>query len=192
MKKETFQKIKPEIVALIVLVPLVMVLGLTLLRPKGAPTTTPASSIVTTPSPQVASPGPLAILPTETPRGRTTVTEPAPVPVSSPAPAGETVTLTITSPKKTSELKVPVTKSASVLDALKAAAQQGVEFETKDYGAPLGIFVQSLAGIDNDNARQIYWTLYINGKMSETGASSTIVRAGDHITWKYEHLPTGN
>jgi hypothetical protein len=54
--------------------------------------------------------------------------------------------------------------------------------ETKDFGAPLGVFIESLNGVKNDPSTDRYWRLYINGVLSPVGASSARVRSGDTVT----------
>ena len=36
-----------------------------------------------------------------------------------------------------------------------------------------------------DNATQMYWQLFVNGKSSSLGASGVTLKAGDVVTWVY-------
>jgi len=99
----------------------------------------------------------------------------------------QSITLTITSPDKSSTYKIQTEKSLSVVTLLQSAQQQGLQLKTKDYGAPLGILIEEINNIKNDQKNQRYWTLYINDKMSVLGASSTIVSPGESVTWKFEN-----
>ena len=59
----------------------------------------------------------------------------------------------------------------------------GITYSTREYSG-LGSFVESINGkAANDN---FYWILYVNGKKSPTGISSTRLLPGDSIEWKYE------
>lgn len=102
-------------------------------------------------------------------------------------PTSSVIILKISSPEKSSSYNIPVNKSLSVIDVMKIAEEQGMILKTKDYGTPLGMLVEAINNISNDSKEQKYWTLYINDKMSVTGASSTIVNPGETVTWKFEN-----
>jgi hypothetical protein len=48
----------------------------------------------------------------------------------------------------------------------------------------LGYFVNEINGRENKNG--YYWTLYIDGKYSNKGASSVILQGDELIQWRYE------
>ena len=97
------------------------------------------------------------------------------------------VFLEIVEPKGNKNFKVSISNKASALEILqKASTQYGFELKTKDFGGPLGLFIESIDGIKNDNQKQIYWQLYVNDIYSQLGASSVIVSPGDTVTWKYK------
>jgi hypothetical protein len=52
---------------------------------------------------------------------------------------------------------------------------------TQNYSG-IGEFVQSIDGIGPDSKH--YWEFFVNGKSSNVGASSYILKAGDNIEWK--------
>lgn len=60
------------------------------------------------------------------------------------------------------------------------------QVETKDFGAGLGEFVQSINGI-KPNADQ-FWAFYVNGKSATVGASSYVTKKGDKIEWRMEKI----
>lgn len=47
-----------------------------------------------------------------------------------------------------------------------------------------GYFVSSINGVTGNGPK--YWTLYINGKESNVGASSYITKNSDKLTWKLQ------
>lgn len=53
----------------------------------------------------------------------------------------------------------------------------------KDYGAA-GKFVQTIDGIAPDNKH--FWTFYVNGKPSNVGASSYVLKDSDKVEWKLD------
>jgi len=73
---------------------------------------------------------------------------------------------------------------STVIDAMRVlASTTGFSFSGKDYPS-LGFFVES---INRQKAESGYnWILYVNGKLSGTGASQTTLEAGDAIEWRYE------
>lgn len=75
---------------------------------------------------------------------------------------------------------------STVLDVMQiAASTTSFRFSAKHYPS-LGMFINSIGGISN--ARGVYWTLYINGALSQLGASSVTVNPGDTVKWLYETL----
>lgn len=97
------------------------------------------------------------------------------------------VTLNLQGPKENISYKISTSQKITVLEAMKIAEKQGLVLKSKDYGAPLGILIEGINGINNDPKTQKYWTLYVNNKMSQVGVSSTMVSPGDVITWKHEN-----
>lgn len=58
--------------------------------------------------------------------------------------------------------------------------------ETKDFGAGLGEFVETIDGIES--ASDEFWAFYVNGESSTVGASSYITKDSDLIEWKLEKI----
>ena len=79
---------------------------------------------------------------------------------------------------------VPDKGDVGVPEGMNAMAllQMTHKVETKDYGAGLGEFVESIDGAKPDSKH--YWEFYVNGKSSNVGASSYVLKAGDKIEWK--------
>jgi hypothetical protein len=168
--RNRFRSLFVEVVALIILVPLSIFLFIKISnhQQKEQP---------------VSSQSPVAI--TESVQTSKPSVSPS-IPLSQQPTSSASVTLEIFSPNKSSSYKIPTNKSLLVVDVMKIAESQGMTMKTKDYGAPLGLLIESINNIQNDPKNQKYWTLYINDKMSVTGASSTTVSPQDTVTWKFE------
>ena len=176
MSSTLFQRVRSlraELSAVALLLPLAVVLGLVLTRlPTGS---APPTATLDTPSSATAN----TALPT-TP----SLTSPA-----DNAPAAQTVLLEIKSSHSTAAYRLQAASETTVADLLiKASQEHGLRLETKDYGGTLGIFVEGINGVRSDNARQWYWTLYVNGTRSPLGASSARVRGGDRVRWSFEPM----
>lgn len=65
----------------------------------------------------------------------------------------------------------------------KASQQYDLQLGVKEYS--FGKMVESIDGLSADQSANQYWTLYINGQMSNVGASDYKVKSGDTISWKY-------
>ncbi|MDP3997484.1 MAG: DUF4430 domain-containing protein [Candidatus Andersenbacteria bacterium] len=98
----------------------------------------------------------------------------------------QTVSLEITGPSSTDVYEVAAGQNENVAQILEKAKSQGLQLRTKDYGGTLGVFVESINGTDNDAAKNLYWQLYVNDRLTPTGASTTMAAPGDRVTWKYE------
>lgn len=70
---------------------------------------------------------------------------------------------------------------------LAQATSEGtsLQIETIDYGTA-GKFVSSINGLSGNN--QNYWAFYVNGEYAQAGASQTILKKGDIITFTYEEV----
>jgi Domain of unknown function (DUF4430) len=73
--------------------------------------------------------------------------------------------------------KVTVSEGMNALALLKMTHK----VETKDYGS-MGQFVLSIDGIKPDSKH--FWDFFVNGKSSNIGVSSYVLKAGDKIEWK--------
>ncbi|MEN9413184.1 MAG: hypothetical protein RLZZ342_271 [Candidatus Parcubacteria bacterium] len=63
------------------------------------------------------------------------------------------------------------------------ASTTAFRFTAREYSG-MGMFVDSIHGVRNANG--LYWILRINGKKSDVGASSLVLRSGDTVEWRYE------
>ena len=136
--------------------------------------------------------GPTSVTTTTTAR----VSEPTPRPIQqtqtkTPASTATNVPETIPTPTPNITLAVGgnsyatfASTGSTVLDAMKIlASTTDFAFSGKDYPS-LGFFVDSINGKKAENGHN--WILYVNGKLSGTGASQTTLKAGDAIEWRYE------
>lgn len=81
---------------------------------------------------------------------------------------------------------VEVNKNASVFELLSRVAEKNsLKFEYKDYGGPMGIFIDSINGVGSDLGGNKYWQFWVNNIFSEVGASSYRLQNGDLVEWKY-------
>ncbi len=98
--------------------------------------------------------------------------------ISTPQPPNVTFTVSGTS------YGVYAPSGTTVLDAMRGLiSTSDFTFTGREY-ASLGFFVDSIDGKRAENGYN--WILYINGKLSSTGASQTILTVGDTAEWKYE------
>lgn len=172
----------PELVALALLIPLVLILTAVLAKFTPAPVTTSPTLIVATPS--IAPEAATSTIPPLSPQVKAAI--------SSEQPPIQTVLLEVRKPTEVKTYRIAIDREVSVTDVMSKAADQGLVLETKNYGGTLGLFVAALNGLQNDLGKQKYWTLYVNGKRSEVGMSTATVKPNDSVTWKFETLTTGN
>lgn len=88
----------------------------------------------------------------------------------------------------TQELKttyvIPILSEGTVLEAMeRLAATSEFSFSGREFPG-LGFFVEEIGGRKNGNG--YYWTLFINGTLSEEGASSAQVTPRDTVLWRYQ------
>lgn len=165
-RKNILHRIGGELIALIVLVPLIIILGVLLVKFNRFTTETPTltTSITVTP---VASTTSFAVSPFE-------------------QPAAQIIALEIKNSASLKTYSLAVTSEITVAELLEQAKAQGLQFITKDYGGSLGLFIESINGQASDPATQHYWHLYVNNQRSPLGASSTRVKVGDTVRWSFE------
>lgn len=166
---------RPELVALGLLIPLVIILGAVFTRLPAQQTG--VSGLASSPSSE-ASPTPIA-----SPRPSTSLGV-----NQAPDHSGSLVEVGIVGPGEKKHYHVPIMQEVAVADVLQQAQQQGLQLQTKDFGGSLGLFVEAINGVKNEEGKQMYWTLYVNGTRSSLGASSARVKPGDVITWKFENV----
>lgn len=97
----------------------------------------------------------------------------------------EPITVTLAIPQKTYETSVE--NKSSVYELMEHLRNtQGLLFES-EYYTGMGFFITSLSGTKQNPKNSDYWTLYINGKESQTGVSSALLKNGDSAEWKLEN-----
>lgn len=120
---------------------------------------------------------------------------PAPVPASQ---AQTQATVATSSSARPAEIQAPnvtllvgensyatfIPAGSNVLDAMRTlASTSDFTFTGHEYPS-LGFFVDSINGTKAEHSYN--WMLYLNGKLSNTGASQTTLQTGDAIEWRYE------
>ncbi len=84
----------------------------------------------------------------------------------------------------TESYSVDVKDGSTVYDAmLTLASTTSFSFKSQYYSG-LGYFIKEINGKPNGNGA--YWTLYVNGKYSNVGASQYKLQPSDSVEWKYE------
>ena len=167
------RRIGGELIALLVLIPLIVVLGLILVRFGHAPAPTSLPELL------IASPSPAAGEDAGKVVGSAVVADTI-------SPIAPSVTLEIAQNGTTKKYSIPVTSEVIVAELLTKAQTQGLQLKTKDYGGSLGLFVEEINGVRNDPATNRYWHLYINNQRSPLGASNALAKLGDTIRWSLE------
>lgn len=82
---------------------------------------------------------------------------------------------------QTSEITIDTSKftGKTALQATEASVE-----EIKTEGSGINAYITSLNGRAADSKKNEFWELTINGKPSEVGAGSYIIKAEDKIIWK--------
>lgn len=82
--------------------------------------------------------------------------------------------------------EVEMQSGQTVFDLLKKVTTENQkEFSFKDYGGGLGAFVESINGVRNDAAKNLFWYYWVNNQFAEVGASSYQLVGGEVVEWKY-------
>lgn len=103
--------------------------------------------------------------------------------VSTPSSYTETSETPVAHPQKT-QYEIPILSDGTVLDAMRAYAETSNFVFSGETFAGLGFFVNDIGDIKNKDG--YYWTLFIDGKVSELGASSVHVLPGARVEWRYQ------
>jgi len=82
---------------------------------------------------------------------------------------------------------VSVLEGSTVERVMEEAQTQGFLYETKTMEG-LGSFVTSIHGVNQNEAENEYWSLYINDELAQEGMSTQKVNATDRIQWKLEKV----
>ncbi len=187
MQKISFwiRHVRAELITLGLLVPLALVLGFVLARfPERAEA--PKASTVVTPAPSPAESLDASAAPPKSGAPSPTGSSPT---LATGSDDSEQITLEIQSPTGVQRYSIETAGEVTVADLLaRASKEHGLRFKAKDFGGSLGIFVEALNGVANDESAKRYWILYLNGAKSSAGASSARARPGDRVTWVYEPM----
>lgn len=170
-KIKRLRKVKTELVVLSILIPLVVILGALLVRWPHL-----QDSNINKTKDRQSEPMPnISMVPETSP------------PAEPVKQVFEEVTLIIEKEGNKESWQIEIEQETNVEKVLVSAAAKGyLEVKSTDYGGSMGVFIESLGGIENNNIEKVYWHLYINDVLSPVGASQAEVKAGDRVIWKYE------
>lgn len=79
-------------------------------------------------------------------------------------------------------LSIPKTDSTLFELLKKADEDKKISFGYKDYGGSLGVFIQSINGVEGSG--ETYWQYWVNNAYAQVGVSSYRVNPGDIIMFK--------
>ncbi len=92
------------------------------------------------------------------------------------------------SDKVTFTYNTSLSRSVSVFDLLLDFSElAGFEVEYETYSN--GIFITSVAGVENQGGDKMNWQYWINGKYGELACDRKKVDTGDEVVWRYESNP---
>ncbi|MEX0895785.1 MAG: DUF4430 domain-containing protein [Patescibacteria group bacterium] len=108
-----------------------------------------------------------------------------PQPMENIAPTFESTTqdTNVNEQSSSQSVSVKLTSQEDGQTALELL-QANATIETQQYSNDA--FVSGINGLTSDNEH--YWAFYVNGEYSQTGASSTILSAGDEVEFVYESI----
>jgi hypothetical protein len=104
----------------------------------------------------------------------------SPSTIANPPATPQTQTLSVTQIVQGSNLNKPSDAFVTGEMAIQLLKSDH-KVETKSYSG-IGEMVLSIDGVKPDSKH--YWEFFVNGKSSNVGASSYILKAGDKIEWK--------
>jgi hypothetical protein len=84
--------------------------------------------------------------------------------------------------QKTYDKNLPA--GSTVLDLLEQSSQTK-KFSLSYRQSQLGVFIEEIAGVKNDNRANKFWLYKVNGKLANVGASSYLMKNNDAIEWYY-------
>lgn len=93
------------------------------------------------------------------------------------------ITTKINAGRKAGNYVIDYISDENAFELLKRITDNDIEYT--DWGGDLGIFVDCIGGICRTNGYEYFWSFYINGRLSEVGASGYIIQPNDVIEWKY-------
>jgi len=96
-----------------------------------------------------------------------------------------TISTTLRIPDIGYESTIAVTPGSSAYDLMNTLREDGLTFSAEDHGS-LGVFINSIGGIENDYKKHMFWIYSINETKAQIGISNYILTQDDIITWRYE------
>ena len=79
-----------------------------------------------------------------------------------------------------------IDKDSTVFSLLQNVSEvESIDLKYKDYGAEMGIMIESIGGVENNLEAGKYWQYWINGEYAKVGVGAQLVDDGDEIEWKY-------
>lgn len=100
------------------------------------------------------------------------------------APIKQSAQESITFKLPTQTYTAQVSGTETVFALMQQLQSEGKIAYTDTNYPSLGVLIESING--QKNGRGMYWFLYINNISSPTGVSSTYVKTGDVVEWRYE------
>jgi hypothetical protein len=73
---------------------------------------------------------------------------------------------------------------STAFDLLEQSSQTN-NFSLSYQQSQMGVFVDEIAGVKNDNSANKFWLYKVNGKLANVGASSYKIKDGDVVEWYY-------
>lgn len=80
-----------------------------------------------------------------------------------------------------------LSSTSTVVDLMmyaSADSRQPFLFRAKEYSG-MGLFVEEINGLKNNNQTGEYWIYYLNGQSGKVGISQQLIKSNDIIEWKY-------
>ncbi len=94
------------------------------------------------------------------------------------------VVLKIDTGQQSYEFEEKVKKETSVFELIsQAASREGFVLDYED--SAVGVYIEGIYGIKNDAKSNKFWMFYINGQLSQVGASEYKLQGGEVVEWKY-------
>ena len=89
------------------------------------------------------------------------------------------------SPKETFA-NFPIREGWYVEDLLNTlSSEKNIGIVSKSFGEDIGLFIESINGVGQDESDGKWWQFWVNGEYSNQGVSNTPVHDGDFIEFKY-------
>lgn len=98
------------------------------------------------------------------------------------APAFKKATLILDDGEKPpSKFHLKIGKGTTVLDLLN---QSGIRFDYEE--SDLGVFVESIGGVQNSKSQDKFWMYYVNGELAPVGVGQQLVNPSDVVEFRFE------